>query len=124
MSFDNILQALVNGCGGGLNAALMQYDGIPITQVQADGLVDNPLGGDLSTAGAEFGRILGEIHKASSSLGGGAVAEVVVKLSRFILIFREVDEDVVLVLALRPDGNLGKARYLMRRHLSEILDEL
>ena len=124
MSFESILEGIVNNCGGGLGAALMERDGIPIVQVQASQPQGSPLGEDLSAAGAEFGRILGEIHKASDSLAGGALSEVIVSLARFILLFREVDSDVVLVVALRPDGNIGKARYLMRRHLHEICDEL
>jgi hypothetical protein len=35
-----------------------------------------------------------------------------------------VDEDTVLVLALLPDGNVGKARYLMRRHVPALRQEL
>ena len=69
-------------------------------------------------------RILGDIHKASDSLGGGLLNEVVISLSRFTLVFREVGEDVVLVLAIGPDGNLGKSRYLMRRYEREIREEL
>jgi predicted regulator of Ras-like GTPase activity (Roadblock/LC7/MglB family) len=124
MSFEGTLKSIVNECGGGLGVALMGSDGIPIVQVQADRVGDNPLGGDLSVAGAEFGRILSEIHKAADALDGGRLNEVVIGLSRFVVIFREVDDDVVLVLALLPDGNLGKARYLMRRHLMDIREEL
>jgi predicted regulator of Ras-like GTPase activity (Roadblock/LC7/MglB family) len=124
MSFEITLNKIVSECGGGLCAALMEADGIPIVQVAARESAPNPLGNDLSAAGAEFGRILGEINKASDSLAGGGLSEVVIRLVRFVLIFQEVDEGIVLVLALSPDGNLGKARYLMRRYLSEIRDEL
>ena len=124
MSFESILEQVVSNCGGGLGIALMGNDGIPIVQVMAVEPDKNPLGDDLSVAGAEFGRILGDIHKASDSLAGGLLNEVVVELGRFTLIFREVEEDVMLVLALTPDGNIGKARYLMRRHLRDIRDEL
>jgi hypothetical protein len=34
-----------------------------------------------------------------------------------------VDDDYFIVLALLPDGNLGKARYLIRRHLPAIREE-
>jgi len=124
MSFESILQKIVTECGGGLGIALMGSDGIPIVQTMAVGVADNPLGDDLSIAGAEFGRIIGDIHKASDALGGGLLNEVVIDLSRFALIFREVDDEVMLVLALTPDGNIGKSRYLMRRHLRALRDEL
>ena len=41
-------------------------------------------------------------------------------LARVQLVFHAVDEELVLVLALRPDGNIGKARYLIRRQLPGI----
>ncbi|MCG8588648.1 MAG: hypothetical protein MJE66_05090 [Proteobacteria bacterium] len=122
MSFDSILRSILDECGGGIGAALMGVDGIPIEQVQNRG--QSGLSEDIGTAGVEFGRILQEIHKASDTLGGGAVAETVVNMARFTLLFRGVDEDTFLVLAIEPDGNLGKARYLMRKQLLAIRREL
>ncbi|MBW2420250.1 MAG: hypothetical protein JRH19_17045 [Deltaproteobacteria bacterium] len=124
MSFESTLEKIVTECGGGIGVALMESDGITIVQVRNKAAGDSPLGGDLSVAGAEFGRILGELRKASDSLGGGALNETVIHLARLTLIFRNIDDDVVLVLALQPDGNLGKARYLIRRHLLEIREQL
>lgn len=123
MSFEPILRTILSECGGGLGAALMGNDGIPIAQVQGDGSAGT-LGEEIGTAGVEFGRILEEIRKASDALGGGALNETLVSLARFTLLFRTVDEDTVLVLAIPPDGNVGKARYLMRRHLLSLREEL
>ena len=124
MSFESILQKIIEDNRHVIGVALMGNDGIPIVHVEGENAIDSPLGEDLSAAGAEFGRILGDIHKASDSLGGGLVNEVVIGLSRFTLLFREIAEDVVLVLALGPEGNLGKSRYRMRRFEREIRDEL
>lgn len=121
MSFAPMLREIVESCGGGIAVALMQSDGIPIEQVTLDAAA---LPDGVDTAAAEFGRILGEIRKASDSIGGGAAVETTVVLSRMALIFRAVDEDVFLVLALHPDGNLGKARYLIRRNLLALREEL
>jgi len=124
MSFRSILQAIVDGCGGGLGAALMGNDVIPIEQVSAAKGAASMPGDDVGAAGVEFGRILEEIRKASDALGGGALSETVVSLAHFSLILRHIDDDTFLVLALAPDGNLGKARYLIRRHLLELREEL
>ena len=114
MSFASILSEIVNGCGGGLGAALMGNDGIPIAEVVVDSdEARELLTEEIGTAGAEFGRILTDIAKASDSLGGGVAQETAVVLARFTLVFRTVDEETFLVVALAPDGNLGKARYLM-----------
>ncbi|MDH3211600.1 MAG: hypothetical protein OEM05_03855 [Myxococcales bacterium] len=120
MSFADPLNEIVKGCGGGIGALLMGGDGIPIEQVVGSTVPTGPLSEDLATAGVEFGRILDDIRKASDALAGGAVHETVVVLSRFTLLFRIVDEDVFVVVVLEPDGNIGKARYLIRRQLSAI----
>jgi predicted regulator of Ras-like GTPase activity (Roadblock/LC7/MglB family) len=124
MSFRSILGSILSETRCGLGIALMGTDGIPIEQVQGGAAARAVLGDDVGTAGAEFGRILDQIRKAADVLGGGAIQETVVSLTRFSLIFRAVDEELFVVLALGPDGNLGKARYLIRRHLAEIREEL
>jgi predicted regulator of Ras-like GTPase activity (Roadblock/LC7/MglB family) len=124
MSFTTILHAIVDDCGGALGAALMGADGIAIEQVRAPSAAPDAIADDVGAAGIEFGRILDEVRKASAALGGGALQETIVSLARFHLLFRPVDEETLLVVALAPDGNLGKARYLMRRHLLALRDEL
>jgi predicted regulator of Ras-like GTPase activity (Roadblock/LC7/MglB family) len=124
MSFESILQTVVDECGGGLAAVLMGSDGIPIAEVQAQTPNDSNSTADIGTAGVEFARVLSEVRKASDASEGGGMKELVVGLENFTLLFRSVDEDILLVLALAPDGNLGKARYLMRRHLLAIRQEL
>jgi predicted regulator of Ras-like GTPase activity (Roadblock/LC7/MglB family) len=124
MSFASMLREIVEGCGGGVGAALMGNDGIAIDQFAVPGVLEGPLSEDIDTAGVEFGRILDEIRKASDSLAGGSVSETVVVLSRFTLVFRTVDEESFLVVVLSPDGNLGKARYLIRRSLPGIRQQL
>jgi predicted regulator of Ras-like GTPase activity (Roadblock/LC7/MglB family) len=122
MSFESILRTVVEGSGA-LGAALMGSDGIAVAQVQSRRAPGSPPE-DIGTAGVEFVRILEEIRKASDALGAGAVQETAVGFARFTLIFRAVDDDLFVVLALPPDGNLGKARYLIRRNLLPIRQEL
>lgn len=127
MSFENILREILSECGGGLGISLMGTDGIPIVQINAqlEGGATNPLGDDIGTAGVEFARILSEIQKASDALDAGPMAETIINLTAFQLLFRSVDDDVILILALSHDGgNPGKARYLIRRHLVALRQEL
>jgi predicted regulator of Ras-like GTPase activity (Roadblock/LC7/MglB family) len=124
MSFAAMLREIVEGFSGGIGAALMGNDGIPIEQVTAGHAAASPLAEDIATAGTEFGRILEEIRKASDAVAGGAVVETTIVLSRVTLVFRTVDEETFLVVALAADGNLGKARYLIRRQLLALRQEL
>lgn len=124
MSFESILQSIVDEGKGIIGVALMESDGIPIVQVHGASRHGDPLHGDIGPAGVEFGHILADIAKASDSIGGGPVGEVVVGLARVSLIFSRVEDDIVLVAAVAPDGNIGKARYLIRRNLMAIRQEL
>ncbi len=124
MTFRSILRSIVEECGGGLGAVLMGADGIPIEEYVTDRIPEGPLQEDIGSAGIEFSRILEEIRKAADALGGGAVSETVVSLARMSLVFRPIDGDTFLALVLSADGNLGKARYLIRRHLLAIRQEL
>ena len=124
MSFRSILRSIVEECGGGLGAVLMGADGIPIEEYVTDRIPEGPLQEDIGSAGVEFSRILDEIRKAADALGAGSVSETVVSLARMNLVFRPVDGETFLALVMAPDGNLGKARYLIRRHLLAIKQAL
>jgi predicted regulator of Ras-like GTPase activity (Roadblock/LC7/MglB family) len=126
MSFTSTLRILADECGGGIGAALMGSDGIAIEQVEARALPDSfdgepgGVADEIAALGVEFGRILEEARKAADSLGGGAVEEACLRMARFWVLLRTVDAETFLVLVLAPDGNLGKARFLMRRHLADL----
>ena len=72
----------------------------------------------------EFERVLGEADKAADAVQGGSLRETQVVMARFSLVFARVADGLTLVLVLEPDGNLGKARYLIRRNLLEIRQQV
>lgn len=122
MSFETILREIVSGCEA-LGAALMGADGIPIAQEMAPA-ADEEASEALGVLGVELGRLLDETRKAADSIEGGAVDELTTRMSRFAVVARAVDEDTFLVVALAPQGNLGKARFLARRHLPALRQQL
>ena len=129
MNFEAILRTIVEECGGGIGAALMGNDGIPIEEFTASKSAGSSPAGEfgqpveVGTAGVEFGRILMDIRRASDALGGGSLEETIIRVKGFMLIFQPIDDENFLVLALARDGNLGKARYLIRRHVHAIREE-
>jgi len=124
MNFEPTLQKMIHGVSGALGIALMGSDGIPIAEVQPEVPESAGDGTEAAAAGVEFGRVLDEVRKAADGLGAGRLEEAVVGLARCWLLFRTVDDELFLVVALEPRGNLGKARFLMRRHLLELRDQL
>ena len=129
MNFEAVLRAIVEECGGGIGAALMGNDGIPIEEFTASQSSGSSAAGEfgqpveVGTAGIEFGRILLDIRRASDALGGGELEETIIRVKGFTLVFQPIDGENFLVLALARDGNLGKARYLIRRHIHAIRQE-
>ena len=131
MSFESTLNEIVSACPGCYGAALMGVDGIPVAQVSA---LSVPEGGALAVGtdaeeivaimGVEFGRILEETRKTSDSVEGGALDELFVKMGRYQLALRSVDTEMFLVMVLTADANAAKGRYLMRRYLGDIRQEL
>jgi predicted regulator of Ras-like GTPase activity (Roadblock/LC7/MglB family) len=119
MSFESILGQVLRECPGALGVALMGADGIPIAQVSLDELSD-----DVSLLSIEFGRILDEARKAASAASAGGVVELAVQTERCHVVVHALDRDTHLVLALAPEGNVGKGRYLLRRHQLAIREEL
>ena len=123
MSFVPVLEKILEGSGGALAAILMGRDGLAIQQALARPVGEEE-GERLGNAGVELGRILEEIRKASDAFMGGAAQEVIVGLEHYSLVLRCVDEDTVLLVALAPEGNVGKARFLMRRYIPALQADL
>lgn len=124
MNFEPTLRKMVEGVSGAIGIALMGSDGIPIAELSAPGVDAAAADGEVSAAGVEFGRILDEVRKAADAIGAGRLEETVIGLARYWLLFRVVDEELFLVVALEPRGNLGKARFLMRRFLLDLQQQL
>jgi predicted regulator of Ras-like GTPase activity (Roadblock/LC7/MglB family) len=107
--FAETLKKLVDNVDGGLAAVIMGLDGIPVeTYVKHDDRVD------VNTVAMEFSFILGQIRKATESLQVGVLEELSVKAQRLVLICRMVTPQYFVAIAVAPEGNLGKARYLAR----------
>jgi predicted regulator of Ras-like GTPase activity (Roadblock/LC7/MglB family) len=123
VSFIPVLEKILDGSSGGLAAILMGRDGLAIQQALAR-RVGEEEGERLGNAGVELGRILEEIRKASDAFLGGAAQEAIVGLEHYWLLVRCVDEDTVLMVALAHDGNVGKARFLMRRYVPALQADL
>ena len=54
----------------------------------------------------------------------GTVEQITIRLELFTLTVAEAEEDIFLVLAQAPNGNLGKARYLIGRHILALREQL
>ena len=122
MTFREILTTLVDRTPGALSAAVMAADGVAIDEYARDGAVV-----DLGAIAVEFGRIFGQSQKVAAALYGardGELDELLLVLGAHQILFRRLDEDSFLILALDHTGLVGKARWLARNLLQEIREAL
>ena len=107
--FKETLREMLDRCDGGLASALMGFDGIAVDSYTAPGSSR-----DGETVGMELSHVLTQLRQAVESLEAGGLEEVTIRSSRLIVVLRALSEEYFLALAMRPDGNLGKGRYLAR----------
>ncbi len=107
--FAETLRKVVDNVDGGIAAVIMGLDGIPVeTYVRQQDRVD------VNTVAMEFSFILTQVRKAGDSLAVGALEEMVIKAQRLLLVCRMISPQYFIAIAIAPEGNFGKARYLCR----------
>jgi predicted regulator of Ras-like GTPase activity (Roadblock/LC7/MglB family) len=107
--FAETLKKVVDNVDGGIAAVIMGLDGIPVeTYVRQSDRVD------VNTVAMEFSFILTQVRKAGESLAVGGLEELSVKAQQLLLVCRMISPQYFVAIAIAPEGNLGKARFLAR----------
>ncbi len=117
--FRQVLQEVVDRTEGGVAGLLMGFDGILVDQyVKEDGAFD------VETVGMEYSVILKDIRRAAEMLEAGSAREVAIQAEKMTTVIRLLNDEYFVAVALRPDGNYGKARFLLRTQGAKLLNEL
>jgi predicted regulator of Ras-like GTPase activity (Roadblock/LC7/MglB family) len=117
--FKEALQEIVEKTDGGIAGLVMDKEGIALESWARD---DAPF--DITTIGVEFGVVLGAIKRASESLDAGSAREVAIGTDKMITLIRVLGDTYFLALAMKPDGNFGKGRFMMRTVAPKLIAEL
>lgn len=117
--FKEALRDLVEGTEGGMAGLLMDSSGIALETYAKD---DAPF--DINTIGIEFSVVIGSIKRAAEMLEAGSAHEIAVGTDRLITIIRTLGDAYFLALAMKPEGNFGKGRFLMRTAAPKLMAEL
>jgi len=112
-------EIVVDETEGGVAGLIMDSEGIAVETYARDGAAF-----DITTVGIEYGVVLGSIKRAAESLEAGKAHEVAIGTDKLVTIIRTLGESYFIAVALRPDGNFGKGRYLMRAAAPKLLAEL
>jgi predicted regulator of Ras-like GTPase activity (Roadblock/LC7/MglB family) len=102
------IQEKTDGC---LGVLIMGMDGISVEENWQRAGKD----ANLDVAVAEFTALVRNARRTSNDMGLGALRELVVLTETANFVMRLVSQDYFLVLAIEPEGNLGRGRYELRR---------
>jgi predicted regulator of Ras-like GTPase activity (Roadblock/LC7/MglB family) len=120
MSFLPHLESVVSQVDGAVACSVMGFDGIAVETHQLKDAEDL----ELQTAWIEFANVLTQLKSAAEALKTGVVQEVSINSEKVMTLMRLVTPEYFLVLALKPEGNYGKARYALRTTAPKVKAEL
>ncbi len=120
MGFREHLQDVCKGVDGAVACSLMGVDGIEVdTHVVAE-----EAGLDVKSLLVEYSSLFRSARDAAGAHEAGDLAELSVNTGRLWTVARLVSPDYFMAVALRPEGNLGKARFLLRITAPKVRSEL
>lgn len=117
--FKSALEKIMERTEGSLGALIMGTDGIAVEKVLAAvGREAN-----LDVAAAEFTSLVRGAQRTGTDLDLGALRELMMTFEDMSVVLRLVTRDYFLALAVAPDGNLGRARFELRKAELELMHE-
>jgi predicted regulator of Ras-like GTPase activity (Roadblock/LC7/MglB family) len=117
MPFADILKEVVDNTEGALGALIVGLDGIPVEEYAVGSDMD------VQSMTVEFSSLLKEIEKGSQSAEMGSTREVTVIADKAMILLRRLNDEYFFVLIIKPDGNFGKGRFLLRVSAPRLLEE-
>jgi len=119
MGFREHLQDVCKGVEGAVACSLMGVDGIEVDTHQA-----GEAEVDVKSLLIEYSNLFRSAREAAGAHDAGGVAELSVNTEKLLTVARLVSPEYFMAVALRPDGNVGKARYLLRITAPKVRSEL
>jgi predicted regulator of Ras-like GTPase activity (Roadblock/LC7/MglB family) len=109
--FKQALTDIVERTEGATGALIMGMDGIAVERVFL------PEGADtnMDVAAAEVTSLVRSALRAGVNTGLGSLQELFINFEQVRIIARMFSPEYFIVLAIRPDGNLGRGRYELRK---------
>ena len=122
MSFHEHLEGVCRDVDGAIACSLMGVDGIEVDTHLAEGGDDAVA--DLKSLLVEYSAVFRSAREAADAHEAGGVSEVAISTDKVTAVARQISPEYFMVVALRPEGNLGKARFLLRITAPKLGSEL
>ncbi|MEW6731994.1 MAG: roadblock/LC7 domain-containing protein [Acidobacteriota bacterium] len=112
MLFADLLKQIVTRVDGAIGALIMGLDGIAIEQQIID---PERYDSRLSMIAAAYATLLRNSMRTSSDVGVGQLQEMSVVSGNMTLVIKLINPEYFLLIALGPNGNMGRARFELRK---------
>jgi predicted regulator of Ras-like GTPase activity (Roadblock/LC7/MglB family) len=122
--FKETLRQLVESTEGAIAGLLMGFDGIAVDSYTRDGAAGARDVKDINEVGMELSVILASIRRAAEALEAGGAKEIAIQAEHLTTLIRVINDDYFVALTLRPDGNPGKGRFVLRTAAPKLMAEL
>ena len=117
MSFLGVLEDIVDKVDGAVSAMIIGRDGMSVQEYAREKLVD------LTGLSAEASAMIKDISLAADNLGLGEAREFSIISDRCGIIMRKINIDYYLALVIKPDGNYGKGRFILKTAIPKLEGE-
>jgi len=117
MSFSEILKETVEKVNGAVSAMIIGTDGMSVQEYTSEKLID------LTVLSAEASAMIRDIHLAADNLGLGEAREFSILSDRCGIIMRKINPEYYLALIIKPEGNYGKGRFILKTAIPKLEKE-
>jgi predicted regulator of Ras-like GTPase activity (Roadblock/LC7/MglB family) len=117
MSFSDILRDTVERVEGAVSALIIGMDGMPVEEYAQEKLIS------LDELSAEASQLMKDVSVAARGLRLGEAQEFSIVSDLCGILMRKINPEYYMALIIRPDGNYGKGRYVLRSVIPTIKDE-
>ena len=117
MSFLEVLEDIVDKVDGAVSSMIIGRDGMSVQEYAKEKLVD------LTGLSAEASAMIKDISLAADNLGLGEAREFSIISDRCGIIMRKINTDYYLALVIKPDGNYGKGRFILKTAIPKLEGE-
>ena len=117
MNFIEVLKDTVDKVDGAVSAMIIASDGIAVEEYVSEKILD------LAGLGAEASAMIRDIGFAAENLGLGEAREFSIISDKCGIIMRKISEDYYIALIIKPEGNYGKGRFVLKTAVPKIEGE-
>ncbi len=117
MSFSAVLKDMVDKVDGALSASIIAADGIPVEEYAIEKFIN------LEDLSAEASAMIRDVNIAAQNLRLGDAREFSIISEKCGIIMRQINPEYYLAMVIKPDGNYGKARFLLKTVIPQIATE-